>query len=267
MMSRNRGFTTLGSVVTVILLALLLAGAASLVTLALALFMAYGNRLRPSALSDTCVRVAGMGYAIPGTVIDDTCYAIAPGTIDTPQNREAMPQADHSRWVPPEAIADVILFLASDAARASRIRDRVRRARMSSTNAWCSASDCAAMSGMLMPPCLMTLANTRAVIPGRIETSPGRSNISRTWKVRVLGSAVVANSLTRAGKVRSGIELTLTTGFTRSVICCGDCLGIPPAISRSGTLTSTSSCEISCRMSTGSLACTLAKSSTSLRAT
>ena len=43
---------------------------------------------------------------------------ILPGTIDTPQNREAMPKADHGRWVPPEALADVILFLASDAARA-----------------------------------------------------------------------------------------------------------------------------------------------------
>jgi NAD(P)-dependent dehydrogenase (short-subunit alcohol dehydrogenase family) len=41
---------------------------------------------------------------------------VLPGTIDTPQNRKSMPKADHSRWVPPEAIADVILFLASDLA-------------------------------------------------------------------------------------------------------------------------------------------------------
>ena len=43
---------------------------------------------------------------------------VLPSTIDTPQNRQAMPNADHSRWVKPEAIADVILFLASDASRA-----------------------------------------------------------------------------------------------------------------------------------------------------
>ena len=43
---------------------------------------------------------------------------VLPGTIDTPQNRQAMPNADHSRWVKPEAIADVILFLASDASHA-----------------------------------------------------------------------------------------------------------------------------------------------------
>jgi NAD(P)-dependent dehydrogenase (short-subunit alcohol dehydrogenase family) len=43
---------------------------------------------------------------------------ILPGTLDTPENRAAMPEADFSRWVAPAALADVILFLASDAARA-----------------------------------------------------------------------------------------------------------------------------------------------------
>ena len=43
---------------------------------------------------------------------------ILPGTIDTPQNRADMPDADHRRWVPPAALADVVVFLASDAARA-----------------------------------------------------------------------------------------------------------------------------------------------------
>jgi NAD(P)-dependent dehydrogenase (short-subunit alcohol dehydrogenase family) len=43
---------------------------------------------------------------------------ILPGTIDTPQNRADMPDANFSRWVAPEALADAILFLASDAARA-----------------------------------------------------------------------------------------------------------------------------------------------------
>jgi len=44
--------------------------------------------------------------------------AVLPSTIDTPANRAAMPGADFNRWVPPAALADVILFLASDAARA-----------------------------------------------------------------------------------------------------------------------------------------------------
>jgi NAD(P)-dependent dehydrogenase (short-subunit alcohol dehydrogenase family) len=43
---------------------------------------------------------------------------IMPGTIDTPQNRAAMPKADHSTWVEPAALADVIAFLAGDAGRA-----------------------------------------------------------------------------------------------------------------------------------------------------
>jgi NAD(P)-dependent dehydrogenase (short-subunit alcohol dehydrogenase family) len=40
--------------------------------------------------------------------------AIMPSVIDTPANRAAQPDEDHSRWVPPEQIAAVIRFLCSD---------------------------------------------------------------------------------------------------------------------------------------------------------
>jgi NAD(P)-dependent dehydrogenase (short-subunit alcohol dehydrogenase family) len=40
--------------------------------------------------------------------------AILPSVIDTPANRAAQPDADHSRWVPPAQIAAVIRFLCSD---------------------------------------------------------------------------------------------------------------------------------------------------------
>jgi NAD(P)-dependent dehydrogenase (short-subunit alcohol dehydrogenase family) len=43
---------------------------------------------------------------------------VMPAIIDTPQNRSAMPDADFGRWVATEAVADVILFLASEGARA-----------------------------------------------------------------------------------------------------------------------------------------------------
>lgn len=42
------------------------------------------------------------------------CNAILPSTIDTPANREANPDADHSKWVPPADIARVVRFLVSD---------------------------------------------------------------------------------------------------------------------------------------------------------
>jgi NAD(P)-dependent dehydrogenase (short-subunit alcohol dehydrogenase family) len=44
--------------------------------------------------------------------------AVLPSIIDTPVNRADMPDADFSRWVSPDALADVIAFLLSDAARA-----------------------------------------------------------------------------------------------------------------------------------------------------
>jgi NAD(P)-dependent dehydrogenase (short-subunit alcohol dehydrogenase family) len=43
---------------------------------------------------------------------------VLPTILDTPENRAAMPDADPARWVSPQALAEVIVFLASDAARA-----------------------------------------------------------------------------------------------------------------------------------------------------
>jgi NAD(P)-dependent dehydrogenase (short-subunit alcohol dehydrogenase family) len=43
---------------------------------------------------------------------------VLPTIIDTADNRAAMPDADPARWVSPQALADVIAFLASDSARA-----------------------------------------------------------------------------------------------------------------------------------------------------
>lgn len=56
-----------------------------------------------------------MAAELKGAGINVNC--LLPSTIDTPANRQAMPNADYSRWVKPEAVADVILFLASDSAR------------------------------------------------------------------------------------------------------------------------------------------------------
>ena len=42
---------------------------------------------------------------------------ILPGTIDTPSNRKAMPNADISKWVQPARLADLITWLAGDAGK------------------------------------------------------------------------------------------------------------------------------------------------------
>jgi NAD(P)-dependent dehydrogenase (short-subunit alcohol dehydrogenase family) len=47
------------------------------------------------------------------------CNAILPSVIDTPANREAMPDADYTRWVPPKQIAKVVRFLVSEESAAT----------------------------------------------------------------------------------------------------------------------------------------------------
>lgn len=70
-----------------------------------------------SAAKSALIRLTeSLAAELRGTGVTVNC--ILPSTIDTPQNRAAMPKADPARWVKPEAIADVIFFLASDAARA-----------------------------------------------------------------------------------------------------------------------------------------------------
>ena len=43
-----------------------------------------------------------------------TANVILPGTIDTPANRAGDPNGDHSKWVSPQKLASLALFLASD---------------------------------------------------------------------------------------------------------------------------------------------------------
>jgi len=57
-----------------------------------------------------------MAAELRGQGINVNC--VLPSIIDTPQNRASMPKADPKKWVAPEALADVLLFLCSPAARA-----------------------------------------------------------------------------------------------------------------------------------------------------
>ena len=44
-----------------------------------------------------------------------TANVIIPSTIDTPANRKSMPEADFSKWVPPRALAEAMVFLCTEA--------------------------------------------------------------------------------------------------------------------------------------------------------
>jgi NAD(P)-dependent dehydrogenase (short-subunit alcohol dehydrogenase family) len=60
--------------------------------------------------------VLAFAQAVAADYRDDgvRCNAILPSVIDTPANRATQPNADHSRWVPPTEIAEVVRFLCSE---------------------------------------------------------------------------------------------------------------------------------------------------------
>jgi NAD(P)-dependent dehydrogenase (short-subunit alcohol dehydrogenase family) len=71
-----------------------------------------------SAYAAAKAAVLNLTQSLSMEVVRDgiTVNAIVPTTIDTPANRNAMPDADTATWLAPAAVAEVILWLVGDAA-------------------------------------------------------------------------------------------------------------------------------------------------------
>jgi NAD(P)-dependent dehydrogenase (short-subunit alcohol dehydrogenase family) len=70
------------------------------------------------AASKAAVIAFAKAVAEEGRADKIRCNAIVPTQIDTPANRQAMPESEHHKLVPPERIARVVAFLCSDASAA-----------------------------------------------------------------------------------------------------------------------------------------------------
>jgi len=68
------------------------------------------------AVSKAALVALVKNVAAEGKKFGVTANAVLPSTIDTSANRASMPKADFSRWVKPESIAKLIVFLTSEAA-------------------------------------------------------------------------------------------------------------------------------------------------------
>jgi len=98
--------------------AMLAAGSGKIVNVAAAAALKGGATMGAySASKAAVVRLTeAMAAELRDRNINVNC--VLPTIIDTPQNRAAMPAADPSRWIAPDDLANVIVFLASDEARA-----------------------------------------------------------------------------------------------------------------------------------------------------
>ncbi len=58
--------------------------------------------------------IRALSLEVAGTGV--TTNAVLPSTMDTPANRASMPDADPTKWVKPESVAKLLIFLSSDEA-------------------------------------------------------------------------------------------------------------------------------------------------------
>jgi NAD(P)-dependent dehydrogenase (short-subunit alcohol dehydrogenase family) len=77
------------------------------------------EQAKSAAYAASKAAMVALAQAVAAEVLADgvRVNVVLPSTIDTPANRASMPQADTSRWVQPDSLADVVTFLLSDAAR------------------------------------------------------------------------------------------------------------------------------------------------------
>lgn len=85
----------------------------SVVTVASRLALEGGAGSAAYAVSKAAVLALTRTLALENRERSVRFNAVVPGTIDTPDNRAAMPDADFARWTSPAAIAEVIAFLLS----------------------------------------------------------------------------------------------------------------------------------------------------------
>ena len=98
---------------------------------------------------------------------------VLPTVIDTPQNRADMPKADPKRWVAPGDLASVIVFLASNEARA------IHGATLPVTGL-SGASRCAAITAAPRPTTRSSRSG-RGIPPPSTHSTGASSSASRSW--------------------------------------------------------------------------------------
>lgn len=86
---------------------------------------AEGKNLVAYTLSKTLIFQLADIINAEGKGKDISATVVVPSVVDTQINRKAMPDADHTAWVPPEKIAEAIAFILSDAG--SMLRNTVIR--------------------------------------------------------------------------------------------------------------------------------------------